>query len=125
MSQKLLDYGFRYFDSYQLYQAGTQFHQAEVWLGEQNQVMLGIQEDMQLTLPKGSASSVQIQVKTTKELHAPLAQGQVFGEVVVKLKDQVIATSPLVAFHDVAEAGFMKKIWHRFKLMLRSLWADA
>ena len=122
MSQKLLDYGFRYFDSYELYQPNTQFHEAEIWFGEENKVILGINKAMEITLPKGSQSSVQIHIKTPKRLYAPITKDQVLGEVVIKLKNQIIATKPLVAFTTIKEAGFIKKNWHKIRLFIASFW---
>ena len=45
-SQSLLSYGFRFFETVQLYMAGQELAQGTVWKGEMEQVRLGIEDEL-------------------------------------------------------------------------------
>ena len=110
-SQALLNYGFRFFETYKLYSSGDEVATARVWKGESESVSVGVAEDYYLTIPKGRYDSLAAATTLDAELTAPIDAGTLLGSVRISLNDDELAELPLVALHDVAEAG----LWKRFK----------
>lgn len=110
-TQKLLAYGFRYFTTHKVYQAGAEISRNRVWGGDKDQVALGVAEDLNLTIPRGREEAIQAVMNVDQVIKAPLADRQPVGEVVVSLDGEVLAKAPLVAVEPVEEGGFFKRIW--------------
>jgi len=110
-SQTLLNYGFRFYETVQLYKAGQELASGKVWKGEAEQVKLGVSDELFVTIPRGRYDDLDAQVVMRPELIAPLAQGEEVGSVVVSIGDEEIATRSLVALEAVAQAGFFGRTW--------------
>jgi D-alanyl-D-alanine carboxypeptidase (penicillin-binding protein 5/6) len=110
-TQKLLTYGFRFFETRTFYQKGVELAQQQVWKGEQDKVKAGLAEDLTLTLQRGQLDT----------LIAPIAQGQVIGKVEVKQGEQVLHTSDLIALEAVEEGGLFRRLWDSIRLFFFSL----
>lgn len=112
-SQKLLNYGFRFFENYRAYEAGETLTNARVWMGRQAQVALGLDSALVLTIPRGSHDRLVAEMTVHKDITAPIDQGQQLGTLTVSLDGNVVLQQPLVALAAVEQAGFFKRIWHR------------
>ena len=110
-SQKLLNYGFRFFDTFRLYQRGAVINQSRIWGGAQDQLKIGVSEDIYLTVPKGQRDEMTAQLNLPETLEAPVQAGQQLGTLNVKLGDKVLMEQPLVALQTVEQGGFFKRIW--------------
>lgn len=110
-SQKLLNYGFRFFDTFRLYQRGAVINQSRIWGGAQDQLKIGVSEDIYLTVPKGQRDEMTAQLNLPETLEAPVQAGQQLGTLNVKLGDKVLMEQPLVALQTVEQGDFFKRIW--------------
>ena len=110
-TQKLLSYGFRFFDTFRLYQRGAVINQSRIWGGAQDQLKIGVSEDIYLTVPKGRRDEMTAQINLPETLEAPVQAGQQLGTLNVKLGDKVLMAQPLVALQTVEQGGFFKRIW--------------
>ena len=115
-TQKLLSYGFRYFETNKLFDAVSNLHDARIWGGATDQVALGLVDDLFVTIPKGSSGSVRTLLEVDSQLEAPVTTGQVLGELRVMQGDEVLAVRDLIALEDVERGGFFKRIWDFIKL---------
>ncbi|MBA6419647.1 MULTISPECIES: D-alanyl-D-alanine carboxypeptidase family protein [Pseudomonas] len=120
-TQKLLTWGFRFFETKTFYQPGQVISTARVWKGQQEQVDLGLQNGLQLTLPKGQLDRLEAGVTMQTPIQAPIKAGDVLGQVEVKLGDEIVHSAPLVALSDVAEAGFVGRLWDSVRLFFYGL----
>ncbi len=120
-TQKLLTYGFRFFESRTFYQKGTELAQAQVWKGATSQVKAGLANDLTMTLPKGQMDKLQASMTMTPQLTAPIQQGDVIGKVEVKLADEVVHSADLVALEAVEEGGFFRRLWDGVRLLFFGL----
>jgi len=116
-SQKLLNYGFQFFDSTLVYKQGQSVTQLKVWKGSENQVASTVANDLYLTLPKGEYASVKAVIASTQPLVAPIKKGQVIGNVKFTLNGKVIDQRPLVAAKAVDAAGIFGRAWDSIKLL--------
>jgi len=106
-SQKLLNYGFQFYDTVRVYSKGQTVATLNVWKGAQDTVKVGFERDLFLALPKGDAAKLKASMTTTKPLLAPLAIGQDVGTLKLALEDKPIADYPLVALENVPVAGIL------------------
>ena len=120
-TQKLLTYGFRFFETRTFYQKGAELAQAPVWKGQANQVKAGLAQDLTLTLPKGQLEKLQASMTLNQQITAPIAQGDVIGKVEVKMGDQVVHSADLVALEAVEEGGFFRQLWDSIRLFFYGL----
>lgn len=120
-SQKLLAYAFRHFRTHKLYGANESLSDVKVWGGQQDQVKLGLQEALAITVPRGQAEQLQAIMDVDKVIKAPVVAGQEYGVVRVSLGGEEIATVPLVAMQDVEQGGLLKRIWHAIVLFFTGL----
>ena len=113
-SQALLNWGFRFYETHQLYDAGKQVAKQKVWKGKTDEVLLGVAEPMLVSLPRGKYAQLKPSMDVPKALVAPIAKGQKIGTVRVMLDGRVIAERPLVAIEAVEQGGFFKRLWDEF-----------
>lgn len=108
-SRALFGYGFRFFETHRLYEAGKALTNVRLWKGEAKTVDLGLGEDLWVTIPRGQYSALNATMHIDGPVVAPLAKGQVVGRVNVVLGDKVLAERPLAPLADVAEGGFVSR----------------
>ncbi|MDH5472510.1 MAG: D-alanyl-D-alanine carboxypeptidase [Gammaproteobacteria bacterium] len=111
VSQSLLSYGFRFFESSKLYAAGEGLNKARIWKGENENLSLGLKEDLHVTIPRGQYKYLDAVMEVNKDIVAPVEKGQQLGTVKVMLDGEEIISRPLVALQAVAEGS----IWQRTK----------
>ncbi len=116
-AQKLLTYGFRFFETHKLYRAGETLTQARVWKGEHETVPLGLAEDLFITIPRGSYDKLKATMRVAKKIIAPVKAGQRFGSVDIALAGENVAQRDLVALDSVGEGGFFGSLVDEVQLM--------
>ena len=120
-TQKLLNYGFRFYETHQLYQANQALQQVRVWQGEADEVAIGTQQALHLTVPRGQYEKLKPVIEFQSDLVAPIQKGQTIGTLKVTLGDKELANLPLVAMNDVSEGGFFKRAIDQAKLTIMRL----
>lgn len=117
-SQSLLNYGFRFFETHRLYGANDNLTRTRVWMGEDEQVSLGLAKDLFVTIPRRQYDKLNARTEIQPLIEAPLAKGQKVGDVIVELDGQEVLRRPLVALADVAEGGLWRKAVDSVLMML-------
>jgi D-alanyl-D-alanine carboxypeptidase (penicillin-binding protein 5/6) len=110
-SLKLLTYGFRYFETLKLYDAGETLKTVRVWGGINPGLNLGLDKDMAITVPRGSKGNLEASMDIQGVIEAPVTRGQQLGKLVITDGDSIVEEVPLVALSGNAEAGFFKSLW--------------
>ena len=123
-TQKLLAYGFRYFETKNLYQAGDTVAQSRLWGGAADQFSLGVEENLSLTIPRGRQQDLQAVMNIDPVIKAPVQVGESYGDLVITLDDETIASVPLVVLESVEEGGFFKRLWDSIVLFFTGLIGD-
>jgi D-alanyl-D-alanine carboxypeptidase (penicillin-binding protein 5/6) len=123
-SQTLLNYGFRFFETVQLYQAEQELARAHVWKGMTEEVTLGLEQPLFATIPRGRYDDLDAQVEIQTELSAPLEAGVTVGKISVHLGDELIADRDLITLGAVEEAGFFGRSWDSLRIWADGLFAD-
>ncbi len=123
-SQKLLTWGFRYYSTHQAYRAGDQLASQQVWKGRNDQVRIGVDEDVVLTIPRGDQSALQAEIALDPVLEAPLAQGQEVGRLRLSYRGEILRELPLVTQEEVPAAGFFSRFWDGLVLFFMRLFGQ-
>jgi len=123
-SQTLLNYGFRFFETVQLYQGGQELARARVWKGLSEDVALGIGEELFVTIPRGRYDELEARVEVRPQLTAPLAAGDVVGSIRVVLDEETVASRDLLTLGAVEEAGFFGSMVDSMTLWFDGLFDD-
>ena len=118
-SQKLLNYGFQFYDTVQLYQNGAPVGTLRVWKGATDTLPAGFVADQYVTLPKGQAQKLKLTMEAVEPLVAPVAKGQKVGVVKVALEGKALGEFPLLALADVPPSGFFGRAWDTLRLWFR------
>lgn len=113
-SLALLNWGFRFYETHRLYDAGKTIANQRVWKGQAKQVQLGVAEPLLISVPRGRYGDLKPSMDVPKTLVAPIAKNQAIGTVKVTLDGKIVAQAPLVAVAEVEEAGFFKRLWDAF-----------
>lgn len=117
-SQSLLNYGFRFFETHRLYGAGDRLTRTRVWMGEREEMALGLAQDLSVTIPRRQYDKLNARTEIQPQLEAPLSKGQKVGEVIVELDGSEIVRRPLVALEDIPEGGLWRKAVDSVLMML-------
>ncbi len=121
-SQKLLNWGYQFFDAYKLADAGKPIATPEVWKGKERTVKIGAAGTgpLMIAVPKGEGEKMQTRVERSDPLVAPLTQGQRVGKLVVSSASGTkVAEVPLVVLEPVAEAGIFGRAWDSIRLWIK------
>jgi len=118
-SQKLLNYGFQFYDTVELYQNGESVSTLRVWKGAVNAVSAGFVADQYVTLPKGQAQKLKLTLEAIEPLVAPVTRGQRVGVVKVALEGTPLGEFPLLALDDVAPASIFGRMWDTVRLWFK------
>jgi D-alanyl-D-alanine carboxypeptidase (penicillin-binding protein 5/6) len=120
-TQKLMTYGFRYFETHKLYDANQILTNVPVWSGKENAVDLGIRDEAYVTIPRGQAQQMQAAVDLDEIIHAPLDDGQIMGVVNVVLDQDLIFSGDIVAMQQVERGGVLKRFIDWLTLLFSDL----
>ncbi len=123
-SQSLLNYGFRFFETVQVYKAGEVLARSTVWKGVQEEVELGLEQDMFITIPRGRYTDLEPQVDLQSELQAPLVAGVEVGRMRIELDGELVTSRSLVTLSAVEPAGFFGRAWDGMRMWMDGFFAD-
>ncbi len=120
-SKKLLNYGFRFFETLEPHKAGETFVDEKVWMGDVETVALGVNENTYVTLPRGEAKNLKASFVLEKNLEAPIYKGDVVGKLYYKVDNETVGEYPLVALNDVKEGGLFSRLFDMLVMFIQSL----
>jgi D-alanyl-D-alanine carboxypeptidase (penicillin-binding protein 5/6) len=109
-SQRLLEYGFRFFVTQNLLESNEEVRSADVWGGKKNAVSLGLAKDLIVTVPRAELPGLKIDYTFNNNIEAPISTGDILGSLSVKSGDTVIANANLVALEEVEPKGFFGRL---------------
>jgi D-alanyl-D-alanine carboxypeptidase (penicillin-binding protein 5/6) len=123
-SQKLLNYGFRFFETHKLYHAGEERIKSEIWKGQAEEISIGLADDLFITIPKGSYDQLNAHVDLPALLTAPIQQGTQLGTLNIELNGAVVMQKPLVALETAEQAGWWSRSMDGIGLWFKSFGDD-
>ncbi|MCG7957212.1 MAG: serine-type D-Ala-D-Ala carboxypeptidase, partial [Candidatus Thiodiazotropha endolucinida] len=109
-SQSLLNYGFRFFETHQLYSAGETLNRVRIWKGEREKLPLGLNQDLNVTIPRHQYKNLDASLEIDPKIMAPVAEGQPLGKVTVTLNGEPVSSATLVSLKGIAEGNLWQQI---------------
>ncbi|MEL0296316.1 MAG: D-alanyl-D-alanine carboxypeptidase family protein [Gammaproteobacteria bacterium] len=120
-SQKLLNYGFRYYETVNLYAAGSSLKRVRVWSGLHESVEVGLDDAITLTIPRGGRDQLKAEINLQDVIEAPIERGQTLGALTLSLGDEMLVERPVVALNPVQAAGWLSSTLDDVQLMFIDL----
>ena len=117
-SQSLLNYGFRFFKTHELYKRNEAVSKVKVWKGTGKELNVGLVDGLYVTIPRKHYSSLKAELNIESKIIAPVAQGDELGSVNVSLAGEVIMTKPLVALEGIETGSIMQRLYDEALLLL-------
>jgi len=116
-SERLLNYGFRFYETRNLYKANQPITKVRLYKGDNNDINVGMLADDYVTIPTGQYNRLTVSSKVPEFLEAPVKKGQEVGELIVKFDDKVIAKKQLLALSDEKAGGFYTRAVGAMKIL--------
>ena len=117
-NRRLLDYGFRYFITKIVVNAGEKLTEKEVWGGQVEKVSLASATSLYLTLSPKDFKEVETFISLDNYLQAPLVKGQVVGKITLEIQGKEIAEAQLVTTQNIIAQGLFGRTWANIKLLV-------
>jgi D-alanyl-D-alanine carboxypeptidase (penicillin-binding protein 5/6) len=120
-SQRLLEYGFRFFATQKILNANQEYKQINIWGGVEKTLGLGVLEDISITLPRTSFKDLVVNYNYSNNIQAPIEIGQKIGTLEIVNNDEIVFSTDLVALQNIKAKGFFGRLWSKFVLWILSL----
>lgn len=120
-SQKLLSYGFRYFETLALYEKGAVLSTPRVWEGSKNELKVGVDQAVNMTVPRARQQELTAKLDLQADLTAPISAGDRVGRMEVRLGEEVVGERPLLALESIEEGGFFKRLFDKVQRFFTNL----
>ena len=108
VSQTILNYGFRFYESHTLYDADEVLSRPRIWKGEFEQLAVGLDEELSITIQRGSYEKLDAVMDIDKDIEAPVMKGQQVGVVKISLEGELLVSVPLIALVSVEEGSLFQ-----------------
>ena len=122
-SQRLLEYGFRFYATQKLISKDDEVTSAKVWGGKMDEVALGVENDILLTLPRSDFKNLKANYNFNNNIQAPISAGEKIGNIEFISNDQLVFSAPLVVIESVEAKGFFGRIWARIVFWIMRLFS--
>ncbi len=123
-SQKLFNYGYRFFETNLLYKANEKRVNIEVWKGQDEDVDLGLADDLYITIPRGQYKNLQAKVDIPSHINAPITKDQVIGKLNISLNQEAVTTKSLISLKAVDSGGWWTRTTDSVGLWFKSFGDD-
>lgn len=118
-SQKILNYGFRFFETQRLYEASKELTTTHVWKGATSELPMGLAEDLYITIPRGRYNDLKATMNIDTNIIAPVNKNKSYGTVEITLDGESVAQRPLVALQDITEGSVLQRLTDEIKLFFK------
>jgi D-alanyl-D-alanine carboxypeptidase (penicillin-binding protein 5/6) len=120
-SQRLLEYGFRFFATQKVLNANEEYKKIKIWGGVEQSLGIGVLEDVSITLPRTSFKDLTVNYNYSNNIQAPIYAGQTIGTIEIVSNEEVVFSTELVALKEIKSKGFFGRLWSKFVLWVYGL----
>lgn len=120
-TQKMLTYGFRFFETSEIHPSGSQISTVRVWKGAEDELKLTTQDAIYLTYPRGQYAEIKQDVNLPENLLAPINAGDQIGFITFTLGGETLGSTPLIAASNIEKAGFLSTMFDTLWLFFAGL----
>lgn len=116
-SLTLINYGYRFFETRELYRDSEIITTLKIWKGAAEKVNLGPPDKVFVTIPRGRYDDLEATANIDAPLIAPVSKGQTLGRMVISLDGEQLAAVPLVALDDIDTGSFFSRLYDNVMLI--------
>ena len=109
ISQALLSYGFRFYESNKLYAAAESLKTARVWMGNKENVSIGLANDLVITIPRGQYKYLNAVMDINTDIDAPINKSQTLGTLRIMYNDEELLSRPLIALQNIEKGSLWQQ----------------
>ena len=109
-SLKLLNWGFRNTNTFEISKKGETFFELDTWLGKKNKIATTTNEDFYVTVNKKDIRHLTVKLEYKGPISAPVDKGEKVANIIVSKKDEIIKKLPLYAAEDLKKVNFFKSL---------------
>ena len=120
-SLKLLNWGFRNTNTFEISKKNETIFELDTWLGTTNKIKATTKEDYYLTINKKDIGHISVSLEYTGPITAPVASGTQIASLVVSKKDEKLKTLSLYAVEDLKKVNFFKSLLTSLNYLI---WGD-
>ena len=106
----LLNWGFRQFETVSVREPGQVLAEPRVWKGAEKYLPVGIEKEFNITIPRGSANKLHVELSLNEDIQAPVAAGSPVGLLRVSMDGEFIGSRPLIALEEVQRGGIFRVV---------------
>ena len=119
--ERLLEWGFREFNNYKLFNAGEKVASSDVWLGDRPMVGLVINKELIVTLPRKARRKMKVIVQYDSPIPAPISRGDKVAKLLITAPGELDIEVPLSADRNIAQLSLMGRIGPALRAVI---WGD-
>ena len=120
-SLKLLNWGFRNTNTFEISKKNETFFELDTWLGEKNKIKASSKEDYYVTINKKDISNLTIALEYNGPIAAPVRKGKQIANIIISKKGELIKSVPLYAAEDLKKVNFFKSLLTSLNYLI---WGD-
>ena len=120
-SLKLLNWGFRNTNTFEISKKDTTFFELDTWLAKNSKIKATTKENYYVTINKKDISHLTVSLDYNGPISAPVQKGEKIAELIVSKKDQIIKKLPLYAAEDLKKVNFFKSLLTSLNYLI---WGD-
>ena len=120
-SLKLLNWGFRNTNTFEISKKDKTFFELDTWLGTKNKITATTKEDYYVTINKKNISHLTVSLEYNGPISAPIKKGAQIANIVISKKDEKLKTLPLYAAEDLKKVNFFKSLLTSLNFLI---WGD-
>jgi D-alanyl-D-alanine carboxypeptidase (penicillin-binding protein 5/6) len=120
-TNKLLAYGFRFFETRKLYPGEIALKQTRVWMGAEKEVNLGLTQDLYVTIGQGQYDRLKAAINVEKVIKAPATRGTILGTLAIQLDNKTIVERPVVALEEIHPGNLLSRSYDTIALGIHNL----
>ena len=120
-SLKLLNWGFRNTNTYEISKSGETFFELDTWLGRKNKIKAITKDDYYITLNKKDIRHLKVYLEYDGPIEAPIQKDQKIANLIVLDKDEIVKTLPLYASEKISKVNFFKSLFTSLNYLV---WGD-
>ena len=109
-SLKLLNWGFRNTNTFEISKKAETIHELDTWLGRENKIPATTKEDFYVTINKKDIRHLSVSLEYEGPIKAPISKGDEIARIIVLNKDEVIKKLPLYATKDLKKVNFFRSL---------------
>jgi len=121
-SLKLLNWGFRNTNTFEISKKNETIFELETWLGKKDKINATTKEDYFVTINKKDIRHLSVTLEYEGPISAPVKEGAQIANIVISKKNEVLKKLPLYAAEDLKKVNFFKSLITSLNYLI---WGDA